>query len=102
MIFRLFQNARQLSKILRNKPQSAEQRLTHAINLLELADFNLQELQPKSVGFLERHNFDLVMLFSCLLLVAVQLLLFILYRFVYFVWQRQNIAACEARYKKIE
>jgi hypothetical protein len=91
-----------LSKILQNKPQSAEQRLTQAIDLLEMADFNLKDLQPKPIssGFLARHDFDLAVMFSLLLFFFVQTL-FLLYRIVCFIWQRQNIA-CDVRYKKIE
>ncbi|KAI6174600.1 Glucuronosyltransferase [Aphelenchoides bicaudatus] len=96
-------NSQRLSKILKNKPQNAEQRLNQAIRLLELANFDLKELRPASANldFVTRHNFDLVMMFSFLSFFAVQFSLYCMYKLVCFVWQTQ-IVKFKTVYEKIE
>lgn len=102
--FSYSKNAKRLQKLLNNCPQTAESRLHQAIQLLEMANFKLPEIRPKSSGmnFMTRHNYDILFMFTLFALLIVQLFMFIVYRLIVKITNLSSFKDLKTDYEKIE
>ncbi|KAI6171740.1 Glucuronosyltransferase [Aphelenchoides besseyi] len=94
---RFAQNAARLSRILKKRPQSAEQKLHDAFHLLSLANGTLKELNSDSrrLNVVQRNSWDILIALVTISVLVIQTTVFLLYQLSCSLkrkWPRQKYA----------